>query len=104
MTIHLPEELENHIVAAVHGGWYASLDDAMTKAASLLVERLKQEHTQATPVPKPLTEEQLEQQLIQSGFLASVPPPISTATPPWKFEPVKIEGEPLSETVLRERR
>ncbi len=104
MTIHLPEELENHILAAVHGGRYTSLDDAMTKAASLLVERMKQEHTQATPVPKPLTEEQLEQQLIQSGFLASVPPPISTGTPPWKFELVKIEGEPLSETVLRERR
>jgi Arc/MetJ-type ribon-helix-helix transcriptional regulator len=104
MTIHLPEELENNILAAVHSGRYASLDDAMTKAASLLVERLKQEHTQATPARKPLTEEQLEKQLIESGFLASVPPPISTATTPWKFEPVKIEGEPLSETVIRERR
>ncbi len=104
MTIHLPEPLESSILAAVHNGRYASLDEAMTEAAALLVERLKQEHTQATPTRNPLTEEQLEQQLVQSGFLASVPPPLSTATPPWKFEPVKIEGEPLSETVIRERR
>ena len=104
MTIHLPEELEKNVLAAVHGGQYASLDAAMTKAASLLVELLKQENSQATPARKRLSEEELEQQLIESGFLASVPPPISTAASPWEFEPVKIEGEPLSETVIRERR
>jgi Arc/MetJ-type ribon-helix-helix transcriptional regulator len=39
MTIHLPPRLENPILAAVHSGRYASLDDAMTEAASMLVER-----------------------------------------------------------------
>jgi Arc/MetJ-type ribon-helix-helix transcriptional regulator len=48
MTIHLPPELESPIQAAVHSGRYASLDDAMTEAASLLVQRLKQEQPQAT--------------------------------------------------------
>jgi Arc/MetJ-type ribon-helix-helix transcriptional regulator len=48
MTIHLPEPLESSIRAAVHSGRYASLDDAMAEAASLLVQRLKQEQTQAT--------------------------------------------------------
>ena len=47
MTIHLPEPLESSIRAAVHSGRYASLDDAMAEAASLLVQRLKQEQTQA---------------------------------------------------------
>jgi hypothetical protein len=41
MTIHLPEPLQADILAAVHSGRYASLDDAMTDAASLLVQRLK---------------------------------------------------------------
>jgi Arc/MetJ-type ribon-helix-helix transcriptional regulator len=49
MTIHLPESLERPILAAVHGGRYASLDDAMTEAASLLVQRLRQEQAQAQP-------------------------------------------------------
>jgi Arc/MetJ-type ribon-helix-helix transcriptional regulator len=47
MTIHLPESLETPIMEAVHNGRYASLDDAMTEAASLLVQRLKQEQAQA---------------------------------------------------------
>jgi len=49
MTIHLPKELEGNILAAVHSGRYASLDDAMTEAASLLVQRLTQEQAQAKP-------------------------------------------------------
>jgi hypothetical protein len=38
MTIHLPTNLESSILDAVHSGRYATLDDAMTEAASLLVE------------------------------------------------------------------
>src|SRR5271157_4183053 len=49
MTIHLPENLESSILAAVHSGRYASLDDAMAEAASLLLQRLRQEQAQATP-------------------------------------------------------
>jgi Arc/MetJ-type ribon-helix-helix transcriptional regulator len=51
MTIHLPENLESSILAAVHSGRYASLDDAMAEAAALLVQRLKQEQAQAKPTP-----------------------------------------------------
>ena len=49
MTIHLPPNLENPIRDAVHKGRYASLDDAMAEAASLLLERLKHEQDQTPP-------------------------------------------------------
>ena len=49
MTIHLPPHIESSIQAAVHSGRFASLDEAMTEAASLLVQRLNQEQAQATP-------------------------------------------------------
>jgi Arc/MetJ-type ribon-helix-helix transcriptional regulator len=98
MTIHLPEDLESSIQAAVHSGRYASVDDAITQAVRLLL-RLPN-----APARKPLTEQELEQKLVESGFLASVPPPRDPATPAWNFDPVKIEGEPISETVIRERR
>jgi Arc/MetJ-type ribon-helix-helix transcriptional regulator len=52
MTIHLPENLERSILAAVHGGRYASLDDAMAEAASLLIQRLKQEQAQQPSAPQ----------------------------------------------------
>ena len=98
MTIHLPEDLERSIQAAVHSGRYASVDDAITQAVRLLL-RLPN-----APARKPLTEQELEQKLVESGFLARVPPPRDPATPAWNFDPVKIEGEPISETVIRERR
>ena len=98
MTIHLPEDLESSIQAAVQSGRYASVDDVITQAVRLLL-RLPN-----GPVAKPLTEQDLEQRLVESGFLASIPPPHDPATPDWNFNPVKIEGEPISETVIRERR
>jgi Arc/MetJ-type ribon-helix-helix transcriptional regulator len=47
MTIHLPHEVENGVLAAVHSGHFASVDDAMTEAASMLIQRLKNEQIHA---------------------------------------------------------
>ena len=57
MTIHLPENLERPILAAVHSGRYASLDEAMADAASLLVQRLAQEQIQSQPLSVPQPEQ-----------------------------------------------
>lgn len=73
----------------------------MTEAARLLLTALEQGHGAA---PKKLTEAELERKLTESGFLASAPPPIDPGAPAWSFEAVEIEGEPLSQTVIRERR
>lgn len=43
MTIELPIELETTIQAAVQGGRFASVDEAMTEAARLLVRELRNE-------------------------------------------------------------
>jgi Arc/MetJ-type ribon-helix-helix transcriptional regulator len=50
MTIQLPPDVEVSIQAAVHNGHFASVDAAMTEAASLLLERLKLEQAQAKPL------------------------------------------------------
>ena len=67
MTIHLPPDIESSIQDAVHSGHFASVDDAMTEAASLLLQGLKQDQTQAkqavasparaAPKHKPIWEE-----------------------------------------------
>jgi len=48
MTIHLPKDVESSIQAAVYDGHFASVDDAMTKAARMLLRELGQ-GTQAAP-------------------------------------------------------
>jgi Arc/MetJ-type ribon-helix-helix transcriptional regulator len=52
MTIHFPEPLQADILAAVHSGRYASLDDAMIDAASPHVERLQQEQTEGREITR----------------------------------------------------
>ena len=49
-------------------------------------------------------EEELNHLLLTKGIISEIPPPI---TDPKRFQdwsPVEIAGEPLSETVIRERR
>ncbi len=48
MTIHLPSDLERSIETAVQNGRFASVDDAMTQAARLLLRDLDQK-PQAPP-------------------------------------------------------
>ena len=69
MTIHLPKDVENSINAAVYSGHFASVDDAMTEAARLLLQKLNQASARidkpaaseaAAPADKPIWEEILE--------------------------------------------
>jgi Arc/MetJ-type ribon-helix-helix transcriptional regulator len=67
MTIHLSKQLESEILAVVNSGRYASLDDAMAAAASLLLARVNQEQAQAKQPSAPVTHKP-----ILSGELISV--------------------------------
>jgi Arc/MetJ-type ribon-helix-helix transcriptional regulator len=42
MTIQLPKDVESGILAAVQSGRFASVDAAMTEAAGLLLQHLRQ--------------------------------------------------------------
>ena len=47
MTIHLPNDLESRLQAAVQNGRFASVDDAMAEAARLLLREIDQrQHVQ----------------------------------------------------------
>ena len=49
MTIHLPEHVEHSLHAAVRSGHFASMDDAMTEAAYLLLKKLHEEQAPSPP-------------------------------------------------------
>ncbi len=99
MTIHLPEDLERFVQAEVSLGHFASEEEAITQAVRLLRQRGHEPPAQA----KPLGEDEWQRQLVQSGLLAGIPirPAAGSRR---EFQPVKLEGEPLSETIIRERR
>jgi len=113
MTIDLPENLESSILEAVHSGQFPSVDAAMAEAARLLLEQIKlnpARHTgnaaashPAQPEGEPSSQE-LQRRLFEAGILSEIKPPITDLTPYQNRQAVPIQGEPLSETILRERR
>ena len=96
MNIQLDDNLEGSIRSLVSGGQFASVDQAMTEAARLLLK-------QAKPVKKPMTERELHQYMLEIGLMTSLPDREADYDDP-DDQPVEILGEPLSETGIRERR
>ena len=59
----------------------------------------------AAPKKKPLTRDEFHRRLLAEGRLASLPDPaLDLDDDDPDDQPIAIEGEPLSETILRERR
>jgi hypothetical protein len=57
----------------------------------------------ATCHPAPSPEESFKQRLLRSGLLCEIKRPVPTTSSP-RPPRVHIQGEPLSETVIKERR
>ncbi len=51
-----------------------------------------------------MTEEEFEQHLYEKGIIGKPPPPITDFSRCENYKPVKVEGEPVSETIIKERR
>ena len=54
--------------------------------------------------PEELAEQELQRRLVAAGLLSEIKPPPRFMPPREPFTPVPIKGEPLSETIIRERR
>jgi putative addiction module CopG family antidote len=116
MTIQLSKDLEQFVQDAVRAGLYAREDDVIRDALTRLRREMpkpkaestrttKRARTASPPGKKPLSIEEIHQQMLASGLLASLPDPaldIDDDDP--DDQPIAIKGEPLSETILRERR
>ncbi len=92
---------------------FTDLLDALKSLTPEQLEQLRRE-VDASLVPASaeaslLTDEQrrdqeLQRRLFESGLLNEIKSSSRIATASERFGPVSIEGEPLSETVIRERR
>jgi len=51
-----------------------------------------------------LADQELQRRLFEAGLLSEIKPPRRISTGTEQFTPIVIKGEPLSETVIRERR
>jgi Arc/MetJ-type ribon-helix-helix transcriptional regulator len=103
MTVQLPDHLQRYVHDQVLAGRFPKEDDVIVDA----LERHRQ--AQQPPAPKANWAEQpssqeLQQRLLEAGIISEIKPPITDLTPYQHRQAVPIQGEPLSETVIRERR
>jgi putative addiction module CopG family antidote len=110
MTIHLSKELERFVHEAVRTGHYAREDDVIRDALTRLRETMPentakpdQRVKRAKPKTKPLTMEELHQKMLASGLISQLPDTDADFDDP-DDQLIDVKGEPLSETIIRERR
>lgn len=107
MTIRLPNDVERDILAEVHSGHFASVDDALTEAWRTF-QRQRQSPAPATGqpdlTPEEIADQELQRRLLAAGVISEIKPPPRFLPARERFTPVPITGEPLSETIIRERR
>jgi Arc/MetJ-type ribon-helix-helix transcriptional regulator len=107
MTIHLPEHLERYVHDQVQAGRYLNERDVICDA----LER----HRRAGPTPAHATgqleltpeevaDQELQRRLLAAGVISEIKPPPRLLPLRERFTPVPITGEPISETIIRERR
>ena len=107
MTIHLPEHLERYVHDQVRAGRYPTEDDVILDA---LERHLQAEPTpvratgQAELTPDEIADQELQRRLLAAGVISEIKPPITDLTPYRNRRAVPIQGEPISETIIRERR
>lgn len=113
MTIRLSKELEQFVHDAVQAGLYAREDDVIRDALTRLRQSIpptmnmpppnSKAIRQAKPRQKPVTPDELNRRLLASGLVIQLPDPAEDVDDADNL-PIEIHGEPLSETIIRERR
>jgi putative addiction module CopG family antidote len=112
MTTHLPEDLERFVHEAVRAGRYSNEDEVIRVALTRLREAMlgdgslsgdSTERANPAKQKKPLTRAEFDQYLLDIGLMTQLPDTEADFDDP-DDEPIDIQGEPLSETVIRERR
>jgi Arc/MetJ-type ribon-helix-helix transcriptional regulator len=105
MTIHLPEDLEVSVRAAVLKGQFASEDDLVAAAVRAYLRPQQDAAKGAMSDPQAeLTTQEMQHRLLTAGLISEVKPPITDLKPYQNRRAIAVEGEPLSEAVIRERR
>ena len=69
-----------------------------------LLADLSSDMTEQTPPPRePISEDEVERILLAKGIISSIPSRLPDEEEE-DYEPIEVEGQPLSETIIEERR
>jgi hypothetical protein len=67
------------------------------------LQRLIEMLSQAEPAKPEMTEEEFQMRLMSEGIISKLPRPLAEREEE-EFRPIQVQGQPLSETIIEERR
>lgn len=67
------------------------------------LQRLIEMLSQAEPAKPGMTEEEFQMRLMSEGIISDLPKPLAEREEE-EFRPIRVQGKPLSETIVEERR
>ncbi len=107
MTIHLTEEHRRFVDDVVRLGLYSDEEDVIRDALERLKEVVSPARKMAVegvgPGNAPVSDDEFMLRLFAAGLITRLPDPAEDIDDD-EEPPIEIEGEPLSETIIRERR
>ncbi len=102
MDVEIREDLERLVNGRIQSGRYTRED--VLRAVRAWLHEHDVEESEHPAVRQPMTDEELRQYLLRTGRISQLP------TGDWKgqkedhWKPIPVEGEPVSQTIIRERR
>jgi Arc/MetJ-type ribon-helix-helix transcriptional regulator len=103
MDVQLREDLERLVNDHIRTGRYSRGEDVIREVQAWIREQVAGEAPEP-PVRPPMTDEEFRQHLLQTGRISQLPDADWKSRTTDHWEPIHVEGEPVSQTILRERR
>lgn len=70
----------------------------------LLLDALAGDMDKGAQTDQPMSEDEVERILFARGIIGEIPDPSAYTDEDEDFEPIEVPGQPLSETIIEERR
>ena len=98
MTFQLPETIEHSITQAVLNGRFTSIEEAISAAWMAF-----DSHDKAVALDQAIVVADIHRRMLADGLLTHLPDTAQDVDDE-DDAPITIDGEPLSETIIRDRR
>ncbi len=104
MDVQIREDLDRLVRDQIRSGRYSREEDVIREVLAWIRENDAGKGPEPPATRPPMTDEEFRQHLLQTGRISQLPYAEWRSRTRDQWEPIAVEGEPVSQTILRERR
>lgn len=104
MDVQLCQDLDRLVNSQIKNGRYSRPEDVIREVRYWIRGRDPEPDPGPSRASRRMSDEEFRQHLLRTGRVSQLPAVDRKDRPREPWEPIRIEGEPVSQTILRERR